>query len=130
VALAHDGPVPQGRETVLVAEGSEPVREITRELLEELGYRVLTASCAEEALRLARDWAAPIDVVLADAAMPGAHGSGLAEQLAALRPRTRVLRVSDAGEAGALPKPFSRGRLARAIREALDGPDEGSRVLV
>jgi len=129
VPLAHDGPVPQGRETVLVAEGCEPVREITRELLEELGYRVLTASCAEEALRLARDWAAPIDVVLADAAMPGEPGSGLAEQLAALLPRTRVLLVSDTGEAD-LPKPFSRGRLARVIREALDGPDGGSRVLV
>jgi len=123
VPLAHDGPVPQGRETVLVAEGCEPVREITRELLEELGYRVLTASSAEDALRLAREWAAPIDVVLADAAMPGQPGnglaSGLAEQLLALRPRTRVLLVSDTGEAD-LPKPFSRGRLARVIREALD----------
>ena len=77
VALAQDGPVPQGRETVLVAEGSEPVREITRELLEELGYRVLTASSAEEALRLAREWAAPIDVVVADAAMPGEPEAGL-----------------------------------------------------
>ena len=121
VALAHDAPVPQGRETVLVAEGSEPVREITRELLEELGYRVLTAACAEEALRLAREWAAPIDVVVADAAMPGEPGGGLVDQLLALRPRTRVLLASGSGE-GALPKPFSRGRLARAIREVLDAP--------
>jgi len=121
VALAQDGPVPQGRETVLVAEGSEPVREITRELLEELGYRVLTASSAEEALRLAREWAAPIDVVVADAAMPGEPGGGLVDQLLELRPRTRVLLASGSGE-GALPKPFSRGRLARAIREVLDAP--------
>ncbi len=128
VALAHDGPVPGGCETVLVAEGSEPAREITRELLEDLGYRVLTASCAEETLRLAREWAAPIDVVLADAAMPGGRGADLGELLLALRPRTRVLQVSDS-EAGALPKPFSRGQLARAIRAALDGPDEASRVL-
>jgi two-component system, cell cycle sensor histidine kinase and response regulator CckA len=119
VALAQDGPVPRGRETVLVAEGSEPVREISRELLEELGYRVLTASCADEALRLAREWAAPIDVVVADAAMPGESGGALRDQLLALRPRTRVLLASGSGE-GALPKPFSRGRLARAIREALD----------
>jgi CheY-like chemotaxis protein len=119
VALAHDAPAAEGRETVLVAEGSEPAREITRELLEELGYRVLTASCAEEALRLAREWAAPIDVVVADAAMPGESGGALRDQLLALRPRTRVLLASGSGE-GALPKPFSRGGLARAIREALD----------
>jgi CheY-like chemotaxis protein len=129
VALAHDGPVPRGCETVLVAEGSEPGREITRELLEDLGYQVLTASCAEETLRLASEWAAPIDVVLADAAMPGARGTSLGELLQAVRPRTRVLLVSDSG-AGALPKPFSRGQLARAVRAALDGPDEASRVLV
>ena len=129
VALAHDAPVPRGRETVLVAEGSEPAREITRELALELGYQVLTASCAEEALRLAREWRAPIDVVLADAAMPGERGGSLGEQLRALRPSARVLLVSDTGD-GALPKPFSRGQLARAIREALDGPDEASRVLV
>ena len=90
-------------------------------MLEELGYRVLTAASAEEALRLAREWAEPIDVVVVDSAMPGGSGHELRDQVLALRPRTRVLLASGSGE-GALPKPFSRGRLARAIREVLDAP--------
>jgi signal transduction histidine kinase len=118
-SLAHDGQAPSGRETVLVAEGSESVRAITRELLAALGYTVLTASSAEETLRLARERSEPIDLVLADAAMPGLRGGALAEQLAAARPQTPVLLMSSAGEA-ALPKPFSQELLARAVRDALD----------
>ena len=117
--LRSAAPAPTGCETVLVADGSEPARAVTRELLEGLGYAVLTASCAEEALRLARELRDPIDVVLADAAMPGLRGGRLAEQLAAARPRTRVLLMSPDG-AGGVAKPFSREGLARAVRDALD----------
>jgi CheY-like chemotaxis protein len=112
-------PAPSGRETVLVAEGSQPVREVTRELLEGLGYTVLVAANAEEALRLARERQEPIDVVLADAAMPGLRGGRLDEQLVAARPRTRVLLMAADAESG-VAKPFTEDRLARAIRDALD----------
>jgi len=112
-------PAPSGLETVLVAEGSEPVREVTRELLEGLGYTVLAAANAEEALRLARERQEPIDVVLADAAMPGLRGGRLDEQLVAARPRTRVLLMAADAESG-VAKPFTEDRLARAIRDALD----------
>jgi FixJ family two-component response regulator len=54
--------------------------------------------------------------------MPGLAGGDLHQQLAELRPRTRVLLLSADGE-GALPKPFSQDALARAVRQALDrGP--------
>ena len=112
-------PAPSGLETVLVAEGSEPVREVTRELLEGLGYTVLVAANAEEALRLARERQEPIDVVLADAAMPGLRGGRLDEQLVAARPRTRVLLMAADAESG-VAKPFTEDRLARAVRDALD----------
>ena len=112
-------PAPSGLETVLVAEGSEPVREVTRELLEGLGYTVLAAANAEEALRLARERQEPIDVVLADAAMPGLRGGRLDEQLVAARPRTRVLLMAADAESG-VAKPFTEDRLARAVRDALD----------
>jgi CheY-like chemotaxis protein len=118
-SLTHAGPAPCGRESVLVAEGSEPVREVTRELLEELGYTTLVAASAAEALRLAGDRGLPLDLVLADAAMPGLPGGTLVQQLSAARPRTRVLLVSSSAE-GRLQKPYSRDQLARAVREALD----------
>jgi len=119
VASSAQAPAPSGRETVLVAEGSEPVRDVTRELLEGLGYTVLVASNADEALRLARERREPIDVVLADAAMPGLRGGRLDEQLVAARPRTRVLLMA-ADAASGVAKPFTQDRLARAVRDALD----------
>ena len=137
VALAHDGPVPQGRETVLVAEGSEPVREITRELLEELGYR--------RADRLVRRRGAAARARVGRADRRGGRRRGdagragrRASSISSWRcGRARACCWRRARGEGALPKPFSRGGLARAIREALDArtaepaaPRRASPVLV
>jgi CheY-like chemotaxis protein len=131
-AAAGSLDVPGGTETVLVAEDSEPVREVTCGLLEALGYRVLPAAHGVEALALARDHAGPIHLLLADVVMPKLGGPSLAEQIAEMRPETRVLYMSgygdDAvpargrgGEPPLLRKPFSQERLARAVRQALGG---------
>jgi two-component system cell cycle sensor histidine kinase/response regulator CckA len=114
---------PGGTETVLVAEDSEPVREVTRELLRTLGYTVLTASGADEALAIVRSHPGPIDLLLTDVVMPGTGGGSLAEQVVAARPQARVLFMSgfgDAVDSGVLSKPFDQGLLARAVRSALD----------
>jgi CheY-like chemotaxis protein len=117
---------------VLVVEDSEPVREVTRELLAALGYAVLTAAHGEEALAIARDHDGPIHLLLTDVVMPGLRGGSLAEQVVAERPEARVLYMSGYGDGVArgadgpgehdmiLRKPFDQNRLARAVREALD----------
>jgi two-component system cell cycle sensor histidine kinase/response regulator CckA len=121
-----------GSETVLVAEDSEPVREVTRELLASLGYSVLLAARGEEALSIARAHPGPIDLLLTDVVMPGLRGGSLADQVAATRPGIHVLFMSGHGEvepAGSrapgradavLRKPFDPDRLARAVRQSLD----------
>jgi CheY-like chemotaxis protein len=110
---------PSGLETVLLADGSPEARAVTAELLASLGYTVLQASSAEEALRLARERREPLDLLLVDAEMPGEGGGRLSEQLATARPHARGLLMSGASDAP-LSKPFTRLRLARAVREALD----------
>jgi CheY-like chemotaxis protein len=134
---AEPSALPGGRETVLVAEDSDAVREVTRELLEALGYTVMTAARGEEALRVARAYPGPIDLLLTDVVMPGIRGAGLAEHLRAARPGVRVLFMSGYGNGmgpGAigerhpvLRKPFDHDRLARAVREVLDR-DRGERA--
>jgi len=133
--LAEPSDLPGGRETVLVAEDSDAVREVTRELLEALGYVVMTAARGEEALEVARAHPGPIDLLLADVVMPGMRGASLGEQLLAARPDARVLFMSGYGDGVApgvagdreavLRKPFDQDRLARAVREALDRGREG-----
>jgi CheY-like chemotaxis protein len=133
---AHDievAPTPPrgGSETVLLCEDEPDLRELTREVLQEFGYRVIEASDGREALEVAADFAERIDLLLTDVVMPHMNGSELAARLARER-GVRVLYMSGYTEtvmvrgdavagSGFLQKPFSPLGLARAVREVLDG---------
>ena len=125
-------PVPRGTETVLLVEDELLVRNLTKRMLDKLGYRVLQAGDGTEALAVARSHDGPIHVLLTDVVMPGMNGRELAEQLRAVRSETKVLFASGYAEdvivhRGALdegidflPKPFSIDALAKALRNALE----------
>ncbi|MBV8900756.1 MAG: response regulator, partial [Verrucomicrobia bacterium] len=81
----------QGGETVLLVEDENAVRAVTAQLLETLGYRVLQAGNAEEALLLARVSQQKIDLLMTDVVMPGISGRELAEALRVQDPSLKVL---------------------------------------
>lgn len=124
---------PRGTETILMVEDEAPVRVVVRRMLERQGYTVLDAASGPDALRLAETSARDIDLVLTDVVMPEQSGRAFAEQLALRRPEQRVLYMSGYTDdeivrrgltqpgARLLQKPFTPQRLARAVREALDG---------
>jgi DNA-binding NtrC family response regulator len=101
-------------------------------MLERLGYGVLAAGRADEALRLIERPGTAVDLLVADIVMPGMSGRELAVRALAQRPNLRVLLMSgyaplqgDAALPGGfafLPKPFSIETLARRVRETLAGP--------
>lgn len=120
----------RGRETILVVEDEDAVRQVTCTILEKRGYQILVASTGDEALQLALQYRGPIHLLLTDVVMPGMSGRDLAERLGPLRPETRVLFVSgytsDAVvhhgvEEGVpfLQKPFAPDSLAVKVREVL-----------
>jgi two-component system cell cycle sensor histidine kinase/response regulator CckA len=121
-----------GTETILLAEDDEMLRPLSKGLLEKLGYRVLDAENAVQALALANAHPGPIQLLVADVVMPGASGRELARRLAHSRPDTRVLYVSGYTDDAIvhhgmlepglnfLQKPFTPGALARKVREVLD----------
>ncbi len=131
-APARDITLPSGSETVLLVEDSDALREVAREILEELGYRVIEAPSSEKALEQARHLEGSIHLLLTDVVMPGMSGRELWERLSPSRPECRVLFMSgytdDAilqhgvleSEAGFLSKPFSSATLARKVRQVLD----------
>ena len=88
VATARKG------ETILLVEDADPLREVTREFLEEAGYEVLEADGAERALQAVEEHKAPISLMITDVVMPGMNGQALAERLKSIRPETKVLYVS------------------------------------
>ncbi|MDO9110030.1 MAG: PAS domain S-box protein [Desulfatirhabdiaceae bacterium] len=122
-----------GSETILVAEDDEMVRELTCEILEALGYRVMSAETAGKCLELAQDNAAAIDLLLTDVVMPEMSGKELFMRIAEIRPGLRALFMSgypadiiaqrgvlDA-DVNFIQKPFSLESLSQKIRQILGG---------
>ena len=121
-----------GRETVLVVEDEEAVRQFAVASLQRHGYQVLSASSGEEALKVASSYLGTIHLLLTDVVMPGMKGPELAGRLRALRPGLRVLLMSgyaadvvtsgDLKDAALMAKPFSPASLSQTVRNALDLP--------
>ncbi|HVO15243.1 MAG TPA: ATP-binding protein [Alphaproteobacteria bacterium] len=126
------GPLPLGKETILVVEDDDLVRGHVVAQLESLGYRTLAAPNGAAALALV-DEGARFDLLFTDVIMPGGmSGRQLADELTRRWPSLRVLYTSgytedavvhhgrlDAGVA-LLNKPYRKAELARKVREALD----------
>ncbi len=113
--------------TVLVVEDSRDVAEVTSSLLEQLGYRVVRAENAAEALRHLQQGIG-VDLLFSDIVMPGSiNGLGLAQICRERYPAIPVLLTSgfsDAAQAAdgrfdILRKPFELSALERAIDCAL-----------
>ena len=116
--------------TVLVVEDDQSVRGVVSNLLDSLGYRVITAAHGRDALVVSRGQVGRIDVVLADVGMRGITGRQLAEQLRLERPELAVVLMSGdpTGETDVqqaqrhghfLRKPFDAADLARVMRTAI-----------
>jgi PAS domain S-box-containing protein len=109
------------RGLALVVDDEDLVRASTADMLAELGYDVIEASCAEDALTLLDGFAA-VDVLVTDHMMPGMTGVDLARAVRASRPRTNVLIISGyaeveglAPELPRLAKPFRQNDLAESL---------------
>ena len=129
---AQHKPKPSGVETVLVVEDEPHVRRLAVLGLRAHGYAVHEAGDGAEAIELARRVGPSIDVIVSDIMMPGMSGPEVLEQLAVIAPRARGLLMSGHAESTVLspeaaarhaflPKPFTPERLARKVREVLDG---------
>ncbi|NUR11320.1 MAG: PAS domain S-box protein [Bradyrhizobium sp.] len=121
-----------GQETILCVEDDHDVRHYVTVQLESLGYKVVPAANATEALAIAVE-GRPFDLLFTDIVMAGGmNGRELAEQMVAARPSMRVLFTSGyaydslhaQGRAtmGAplLRKPYRKAELARMLRRCLD----------
>lgn len=119
-------------ETLLLIEDEPDLRVMIREMLQCQGYKILEASCGEEALRVV-DRCAAISLVLCDVVMPGMSGPEVIQQILARIPAVKIAymtgyddeKLSGHGliqqETHVLKKPFSLSALRSTIRELLAG---------
>ncbi|HXM44645.1 MAG TPA: response regulator [Bryobacteraceae bacterium] len=127
------------KETILVVEDGDAVRNLVCLMLVQNGYRVLEARDGHHALRVCATHSQPIQLVLTDLMMPKMRGADLAERLRRARRDLRILMMSGYPDeptvqrlgrdsVAFLPKPFTSVELVEKVRQVLDAPWNGSRT--
>ncbi|MGC2209696.1 MAG: PAS domain S-box protein [Candidatus Korobacteraceae bacterium] len=120
-----------GTETILLVEDSNPLRQLTREILSKAGYAVLDAADGIEALELSKGYTGRIHLLITDIVMPRMRGTELATQFVVQRPEVGVVflsgyseealsRIPGASRIAILEKPYNAESLLRTIRRSLD----------
>ena len=138
-AIHEHGPQPSqyktGNELILIVDDEDVIVDVGRQMLEKLGYRVLTAQSGEEALQHVKTRLADIDLIILDMIMPGQSGGEVFDRIKEIDPEMDVLlssgyslngqaqRILQRGCRGFIQKPFSLSALSTKIREILDPKD-------
>jgi PAS domain S-box-containing protein len=129
------GEAQEGKGNILVIDDEPDVRELTKDVLERLGYTVITTPGGREGIMMFREKKDDIDVVVLDMIMPLMNGAEVFQVLKGIQPGVRVVLVSGfstegfsginrllkAGAKAFVQKPFTQGMLAKAVKEALKG---------
>jgi PAS domain S-box-containing protein len=121
-----------GKGSVLLVEDERSVRELTRQMLKNLGYTVHAAANPDEAFSIAEEHGDRIHLLLTDIIMPGKNGKIVAQQITRRHTHVRVLYMSGyAAEVFSehniggedcihfLQKPFTLHELADQVEKAL-----------
>lgn len=120
-----------GNETILIVEDEKDIIDMMRDFLSDLGYKIITASSAEEAMEKI-EGISKIDFLVTDVILPGEKGPNFAKTIKVIYPHIRILFISGypenmlsaqavlEGEINFLSKPFTPFFLAKKIREILD----------
>jgi len=116
------------RATILYIEDEQFVREVTREILQSAGYRVLVAGSAEEAQRIC-DHRVNIDLLLTDVVLPVESGTRFAARAKREKQQLKVLYVTGypeqmtirpAENEACLAKPYSADGLLQQVGRLLE----------
>jgi CheY-like chemotaxis protein len=112
--------------TILLVDDEDLVRMGTNEMLTDLGYTVVEANSAAEALRLLRSGDEP-DLMITDYLMPGMNGVELIDHAHLLAPSMEVMLITgystiSEGPGASVPrlaKPFRQADLAEIVADLL-----------
>ena len=130
-AAIIDNTASRGRGTILLVEDEPFLRDVTCDILESAGYRVLKTRDAVEALSAFNQFKPIVRLLLTDVVLPGQNGRDLASDLRAICPELRIIFISGYPEnvvtrngvhgdgMSYLPKPFSMQSLTRKVKEVL-----------
>lgn len=129
---AKENMPPRTNETILLVDDEQMILEVGRELLQAMGYRVLTAVDGQEAVEVYDHNKENIDLLILDMVMPGMKGGEVYDEVKAINPDIKVLlssgysvegeasEILDRGCNGFIQKPFHMVELSENIRKVLE----------
>ena len=109
---ALDQTLPRGRGKILLVDDQEPVREVAKDMLEALGYEVITAADGLDGISRYRDLWREIDLVILDMVMPNLSGGDCFRRMKEINPKARVVLSSGYSMDGAIQDVMNEGILA------------------
>ncbi|HWB59505.1 MAG TPA: PAS domain S-box protein [Chthoniobacteraceae bacterium] len=130
--MQDEAPIGNG-ELILAVDDEFEIRTVLEALLARSGYKVITASDGNEALKIYTLNAGAIKLVLTDIMMPQADGVALARALKVMNPGVKIIASSGQqdlvrqeelqalGVKGLLRKPYQRAKLLSTVKIVLDG---------
>jgi CheY-like chemotaxis protein len=122
----------RGNETILLVDDEEVILNVTREILQNLGYVVLSANNGQEAISVYKNKNKGISLVILDMIMPDLKGSQTFNQLKEIKADVKVLLSSgysldgqatqliESGCKAFIQKPYTISELSRKVREVLE----------
>jgi len=134
VADMPDENLDAGDETILLVDDEQIIIDVARDMLEILGYQVITAQTGQEAIDIYTRQKDEIDLVIQDMVMPGMNGADIFRALKNINPDVKVILASgyimnkqiaavlEQGCRAFMPKPFRLEDLSVKVRKVLDSP--------
>ena len=126
------GPLPRGKESILFVDDEPMLVDISKKILESLGYRVAVCTASNEALTLFKKEPRAFDAVITDYTMPQMTGIELAQEIMAIRPDIPILlctgctenitqqKARSIGICECIIKPLKINTLANTLRKVFD----------
>ncbi|MDA3835404.1 MAG: ATP-binding protein [Spirochaetales bacterium] len=126
-------PIPAGKERILFVDDEKVLADMGKQMLEWLGYTVVTGTSSIEALELFRKQPHEFDLVITDTTMPNMPGDELSKELLNIRSDIPIIictgyceriteeKIIEIGIRAIVIKPFELRNMAKTIRKVMDG---------
>lgn len=125
----------KGEGIILIVDDEDYVLEVAKDILEFLGYSVVTASSGKQAISIYSESPNAYDLVILDIVMPEMSGKEVFKKIREINPNQKVLFASGyslngvminfktESKVGFLQKPFNMNEMSKKVREMISEND-------